>query len=95
MRAEKHWLKSDWPFSKIEVYYDKIVIKYNFFMKSIEIPKSKIIKISAFENYTNFFGKFSLHITHSVPDSYKSINVRTFDKKGLVRALENEGYALE
>ncbi len=94
LSSEKARIRSGPIFSKIEVYSDKLIIKYPFFSKMI-IPKGNITKIDTHPGSHNVLLKFVFHIRHTVPNIYPYIRVECLNKKELISSLGKAGYVID
>jgi hypothetical protein len=82
---------STWPFAKLEIFEDKLVLTTFIFFEKIEFKKSEIISIEKFKGllYTGII------INHNNLEVFPDVIFKSFDTDRLLSKLENAGYPVK
>ena len=86
-------LNITWPLVKIEVFNEKIIIKYPFQSK-IKISKKEIKSIKKFQGILGPFGK-GIRILHYKNSLDPFLVFWSFSRNKLLNKLEKEGYPIK
>jgi hypothetical protein len=80
-----------WPFAKLEIFNDKLVLTTFIFFGKIEFKKSQIVSIEKFKGllYTG------ITINHNNLEVFPDIIFKSFDTDRLLSKLENAGYPVK
>lgn len=91
--GHSYWFSSNytWPFAKLRVYKNKIVIKYRF--SNLELRKKDITFIEKYQGLLGFFGR-GIRIYHNKTKLPKFIVFWSFNPDNTLNEFRKRGYNL-